>query len=196
MSADGKVIFHSRETVMDGHGTTAAIFDEVDPHLRYSNLELSNDDADLYTQVIVTNTGGSAQSVEDADAVTRYGPRTLAKSGLKLVSDDDALGQAGALLVRYRTPAGRIVSVTCPPKSYVNWAMVLGLDTHHPKVSVRRDPPGTGTIDLFAHVEGISWEISGPTWVPTFALVPAFEEQFWQWDINSEFDEADNALGW
>jgi len=178
MSADGKVTFHSRTSLLastGSHGASQATFGDAGAELPYEDVEFRYDDQDLWTRVIVTRDQGTSQLKEDATALAAYGPRTLDRSAPRLTTDADSQLLATFLLDSYRAPKVRPLSVGLQLGSdnTLN-AAALGRETHHDRVTVVRRPQGGGSaISFEAHVEGINWEIDpvGP-WGCTLALVP------------------------
>lgn len=179
MSADGKVTFHSRTSLLTStgsHGVSQATLGDAGAELPYEDLDpFANDDQDLWTRVIVTRDGGAPQLKEDATAVAAYGPRTLDIAAPSLASDADCQLLAQYLLFCYRAPKTRPTTVKMAlGNSTTLDAAVLVRETHHDRVTVVRRPQGGGSaISFDAHVEGLTWEIDPVgAWAASIATIP------------------------
>lgn len=159
----GVVTFTGRDT-LEKRVTASATFGDGDPstgEVRYGELELSYDDQDLWTEVEASGAGGTTKVVVgDAAAQASYGRRTLSTSGVSALQNDLA-DQANGLLNRYKAPAVRPVSMVLRGDSRVPQQMqrVIG-----DRVTVKRRPPGTGTLSVDAFVEGIDHDVGPDGW--------------------------------
>lgn len=180
MTADGKVLFHAHSTMLNHTTATVTFGDGGGSEIPYDGLTFRNDDEDVYTRIRMSRNGGADLIVDNLDAQSDYGVRTLSLTNLALASDDDVAALAQELRTRYAGPLQRPFSVHFVASTTdATWVALLGLDTHHDKVNVARRPPGGGTITQGAHVEGLEHEIvPGELWEVALHLVPAFEELF------------------
>ena len=107
----------------------------------------------LYTRVSVDREGGIAQTVSDADAVARYGVRTLSLSGLLMDTDADAFSLAATLLSLYKSPAVRLqtLSVKLHGLTADQRLIVLSLDIGD-AVTVTWTP---ATVSLLTDANGV-----------------------------------------
>lgn len=198
VDGDGKLTFRSRTSLTSGMATPAATFGEAE--VPYESLEISNDDADLYSEVDTSGVSGQVQVALDTAAQTRYGPRVLSKTGTGLAADADARGLAGYLLGRYREPRARPKRMRLHVSGgredvteQVRLRSPLG-----DRVQVVRRPPGGGTITLAAQVEGMTVQIvPGGEWTCTHDLVPAASTQTWilEDDVSGLLDTG-AVVGW
>jgi hypothetical protein len=147
--------------------------------MSYTDLQIRNDDADLWTTVKVTREGGSTSVATDATAASTYGPRTLDLSGLLVSTDAETLDQANFLLQRYKAPYPRVDTLTVIPANDTSRNTVsLNLDCHHDRITIKRRPPGGGPVfSVDAHVEGLQIDYTPPNdLVFGFSLIPADTE--------------------
>src|SRR5262245_48069943 len=79
-------------------GVRPSVYDDVVP---------SQDEGEIYNRVIITRTGGTAQTAEDLTSKTQYFIRDLTQSDLPLLSDADSFVRAQFLLSRYKDPQAR-----------------------------------------------------------------------------------------
>jgi concanavalin A-like lectin/glucanase superfamily protein len=172
MEGDGKVRFKERKS-MPSATVSATFGDGGGAEVSYADLQVRYDDQDLYSRVSVTREGGTTALAEDATARTRYGPRTLDRSGLLYETDADAADAAGFLLARYSAPALRPVSMLMRSGDDSATMTQMLVRKLADRVSVARRPPGGGTVTMAAQIEGIAHHyVPGEPWETTFALVP------------------------
>jgi hypothetical protein len=173
----GVMQFHDRHRLQLDHVTSEGTFgDDPADQMSYTDLQIRNDDADLWTTVKVTREGGSTSVATDAGAATTYGPRTLDRSGLLVSTDAETLDQANFLLARYKAPYPRVETLTVIPANDTSRnTTCLGLDCHHDRITIKRRPPGGGPVfSVDAHVEGLQIDYTPPyDLVFTYSLVPA-----------------------
>lgn len=175
MSADGKVVFHDRSSMLSttgSHGVSQATYgDGGGAEIAYEDLGIGNDDQDLWPTVSVSRSGGATMTASDAAGVIADGPRVLPISADRLAFDDDAELIAQYLSFRYRKYASRPLSVDLDLTNDITAnAAILSRDTHHDRVTVLRRPPGGGATDtLDCHVEGIEFAFT-PTGISKLKL--------------------------
>lgn len=175
MSGDNTVTFVSR-TTLEATLSAVATFGDGAGETPYRDLLLSYDDQDLWTEVSASGADDSVVLVSDAAASARYGLRTLEVSGAAS-SANEVADIANGLLNRYKAPAVRPTSMVLgKPASFVQQlSRLIG-----ERVTVKRRPPGGGTITTDAFIEGIDHD-AGPDGylTTTFALVPVEPQAFW-----------------
>jgi hypothetical protein len=179
--------------------TSQATFSD-DPNatgvVRYSRdgLDISPNALDsIINQVTVSWRGGSV-TVEDADSIARYGPRSR-QIDTQATSAAQARSAGEWVLAHYKDPRSRIQQLTALPRvSYDRSDLVhgLGIDDRatvrvHPMgASTPDNPDGVGdptTVDV--HIDGVSNSVSGLEWVTSFRFALAQELAPWIWGTST-----------
>jgi Concanavalin A-like lectin/glucanases superfamily len=162
VAGDGKVTFLGRDT-LENSNTAVATFGDGAGEVVYQDLDLSYDDQDLWTEVTVSGPNGPAFTTSDATAVTAYGRRTLDVSGVAADFTEMA-SQGQGLLNRYKAPAVRPVALTLHSDRATLHQLqrVIGERT-----TVKRRPPGGGTLSVDAFIEGIDNDVPVDGWPVT-----------------------------
>jgi hypothetical protein len=192
MAADNDVTFIGRDT-LESSVTSVATFGDAAGEVPYHDLTLAYDDQDLWTEVTASSEAGTA-TVTDAAAATRYGTRSLEVSG-STSTVNELSDVAYGLLGRYKAPAVRPVTLVLnKPAAYVQQLSRLIGD----RVTLKRRPPGGGTVTVEALVEGIDHD-AGPDGylTTTLHLVPA--ETLTPWilaDATYGVLDSTTRLGW
>lgn len=185
MEDDGKITFHNRHWALTQTTatTTQAIFGDSGTELPYTALQPSYDDSELYNEILVTRVGGTTQSAIDTTSQTTYLPLTLERSGLLITSDLEASDAANWLLKRYASPGIRFKAITVDGQTNTNiWPHALGR-TFGERITVRRRPPGGGTlIQQDCLIEAVSHQISTTRWATTWQLSPANSAAYFVFD--------------
>lgn len=173
MAADNDLTFIDRAALQALRASVATFGDgagEVD----YADLEFSYDDQDLWTEVSASGAEASAVLVRNDAAVTRYGTRTLTVSGVASTANEVA-DIANGLLARYKAPALRPVKLTVNKSAIQQLSRLIG-----ERVTIKRRPPGGGTMTTDAIIEGIDHDVTTDGFIATtFSLVPATTEIPW-----------------
>lgn len=115
----------------------------------------------LFNRVVVTRSGGAAQTADDASSQAAYGVRALSYSGTLHASNSAADDMADYLVGRYGQPEVRVASVEVAIHALADdeAASVLALELGD-VVSVKWTPQGVGAaIDRSHIVEGIEHDI-------------------------------------
>lgn len=176
---DGKIEFQDRYYRIKNN-TSAATFGTSGAELPYEGVQLSYDEETIYNDVQVTRQGGTLQEAVDTTSNSAYGPRVLSKSGLYFETDNEALSMAQWFLLRYKDPKLRFPQLTLNGdlSSTALWPQILdgGLSR---KVTVVVRPPGGGSINKDARVEGITHTIDRGTWRCAWALSLVSDDTFW-----------------
>ncbi len=155
----------SSGTYVDSAGTTG---------LTYWNLLASYDDADLWNQVTMTPSGGTAETIDDTGSQTTYFKRALSLSGLHAYQGEAA---AVASIIVYRQadpklrfPSMEVIGASNPS---VLWPKLLALEISD-RLTVSRTPPGGGAaMSQDCHVEAIDHEIGTDHWTTRLQLSKA-----------------------
>jgi len=180
---DGKVVFQDRYhrlrpdtasvmTLGDGGGSE---------HL-YVDVAFSVDDTRIVNDARVTRTGGTEQSSTDATSQTNYYRRAFSSGGLQ-ATDGYALAVADFMTERYKQPLlhARTLAVDPTINEATLWPLVLARDIGD-RLTVRRRPPGGGTIDQLSTLEGMdmTWTARGGIWTRlNWEVSAGTTDQYW-----------------
>jgi hypothetical protein len=181
IQGDGRARFQDRHWRIR-NSTSAATFGLNSGELPYESLDQSFDEQLLYNDIQVTRAGGTLQQAIDATSQAAYGPRALAKPGVLLGTDAEALGLAQWLLLRYKDPTLRLPRVTLngDMSGAGLWPQLLGRELSE-KITVRVRPPPSGSslIEKAARIEAISHTITETTWRTEWQLSLAGDDLYW-----------------
>jgi hypothetical protein len=175
VDAAGALVFRGRlDTLTQTRSTTLqATFDDSGSNIPYLEATPTLDVQYMYNQVNTSIAGGTEYQVNDLANQTAYGARSLDRTNLALLNENDAVGQAQWDLAKYATPKARLPFVTIDPR-VSNAAMTTALSlTLLDRVRVARTPQNVGSAWSFdAHIEGIDMDIDLPNldWKITYNL--------------------------
>jgi hypothetical protein len=185
VAENGYVNFIDRQTLLTA--TSAATFgDGGGAEIAYSDIAIRYDDGDLWSTVSVSGATGEAHRVTDATAKTRYGPRTLELSGSMTANENELTDEATYLLGKYKTPTARVESL-----SFVAWSddpTLVQLFTRDigDRITVKRRPPGGGTITQDCIIEGVKHNYSpDQPWTTEWSLVPSDPNTYFVLDTST-----------
>lgn len=149
----------------------------IAPVINFNAIELEYGSEFLYNRIIVTRTGGTAQTASDVDSIDAYGIRAYTASGLLFISDAEAEFFADYLASIYAQPVVRVARHTI---------VLDGLSELHQRYVKRLEigdlvrtvltPLATGTgIDVTSYVEGVEHQISPDQHLVTLQLTPLID---------------------
>lgn len=174
MDGSGNAVFRNRAAITtDSRSMTSqATFGDADPEFRYSDLSFSNDDTQLTNRVIITRVGGSAQQVDDSASQAEFLVRAFERTDLIMVDDVSALNYAQYLLSLSAQPELRFTDLEIHPMrdEMILFPQILNRQIGD-RITIRRRPPGGGTIEQDCFIRGMTHEASpaGP-WVSKWTL--------------------------
>ena len=179
IQGDGKARFQDRQWRIR-NSTSLGTFGSGVGELPYVDASMSYDETLIYNDIQVTRSGGALQEAIDTASQASYGPRVLSKPGILLGSDTEALGLAQWLLLRYSTPALRVPQIVLNGElaPATLWPQLLARDISD-KITVKVRPPGGGTITKDARIESVAHTIGLDSWLTTWQLSLAGEDQYW-----------------
>lgn len=174
MDGSGNVIFRNRSAILtDSRSTDSqATFGDADPELRYANLSFTNDDTQLTNRVIITRVGGAVQQADDTASQAEFLVRAFERSDLIMVDNASALNYAQYLLSLSAQPELRFTDLEIlPMRDETNLFPQVLNRLIGDRITVRRRPPGGGTIEQDCFVRGVTHEASpGGPWVTRWTL--------------------------
>lgn len=172
ISKDGKATYQD-SSHRSGLSSSATYGDGPSGEAKYyRQLLLEYDDTQLWNRVEINRWGAAATvASEDATSVAAYGTRIRQFNDLLLVDDSDAGTLADTYRDRFKDPGVRFQNLEIHPRGAPSdlWPEALGRDISD-KVTVERNPPGSGSISQDVFIEGISHrsEASGQRWATLF----------------------------
>lgn len=180
VAGDGDIQFEDRHHRVKGvHTVSQATFGAGAGDMKYHGLSVSYDDQLIYNDIRIKREGGIEQTSSDATSQTTYGVRSLAKTGLLMTNDNDALAYADYLKTRYKTPFFRVKSITIKPEAdEANlYPKALGYDIST-RVTLQIDQP---MVDEDYFIESVAHRYSlDEPWQTTWELSKASSYQYWQ----------------
>ena len=178
----GRLVFRERYYRNENQQTALATFGDSGSELRYSDLLLSHDAANVYNDVRATRVSGTQQQATDTTSIASYGRRVLSKSGLLVTTDAIALNVATHLLGLNHDVETRIQSITFRSITDATTWLQLLRRTFGDRITIKRRPPGGGTAiskDVFIESVTHSVDRHAATWTTTWQLSPADQQGFW-----------------
>ena len=150
-----------------------------------TSLQVTRDDADLWTTVTVTPQSGITQIYENTSAEAQYGFSTLQKTSTVHPTLNSALSTANFLGYLFRSPLPRVTAVELSAKTNDGGSVAAMLGTSLGQVvQFKRTPPNASTSGTYPSqvgqinqpmiVESISHDFQADpgTWSTTFSLDP------------------------
>lgn len=173
VAPDGKLRFVGRYTnILDSASALTFGDDTAGTELDYLDLGYEGGDSDLWNEVHATRDGGIRQVVSNAASITSYGRRVKEVAG-KWGDDNQARAVGAKLLDRYAQPKLRFAKMKLRPLETAELGTILDLELHTSRVTVKKRPPGGGTISQECWVESIQHAIFNDRWDITLGVVPA-----------------------
>jgi len=199
IAGDGNATFRDANTRIQDKTSDAATFSDDGSDTKYVDMQLVYDDSQLWNNVVVTRTGGTEQTANDATSEGDYGTRNLHLSETLHVADGEANALAEWLLDEFKDVRVRVPELVVKPEgdgSTVFWADCLGLELLD-RVNVEKKLPGDN-FDGDFHVEGVSHDVSmvgQRSWTTTFQLSPVLPHDDW-WILGTSELGTDTRLGY
>lgn len=178
----GRVVWRNRLAIISDtrSNISQATFGDEDPELRYTDLELTFDQARLANRILATRTGGTTQTVNDSQSQQTNLIHVHTRDGLWLQTDDAAQDLASWLLHFAKDPELRFDTLSVNPlKDPTDLFPQVLQRTFGDRITVKRRPPGGGDPiirDVF--IRGITHEIEPMQWSTEWALQSASNHTF------------------
>ena len=118
-SPSGGMVFQDRHARLKSPYTTSqATFSDTPSDFGYTGIDLAYEDLRIYNDIRVTPLSGTTEQVAtNTTSQDSYGPRTLERPSLLMVTNAEALAQAQYLLGRYKDPQLRCKVIEIRPNS-------------------------------------------------------------------------------
>ena len=187
IDGQGRSVFQDRR---DRYGTTSTVTFTDDlatlssSRLQYQELQPDFAIDRVANEVIVTRTGGTAQTASDAASRRKYRRRTLALS-VDLTSDAEAYQRAGFEVALRKEPKLEFTALTVKPTGQdFAWPHALGRELSD-RISVQRTPGSTPavtaeTINRDVFLESTQHRVAPGRWDTTYQLSSASQyDSFW-----------------
>lgn len=177
----GRAFFRNRNGVNEDtrSNTSQATFGDGAGELPYFDIVPAYDADQLVNHARITRVGGTEQMAEDATSRSQYLTHTHSASDLFMQTDVDALDYGRYIVAQAKDPEYRFESLVINPlRDPVNlFPQVLGRQMGD-RITVKRRPPGGGTIDKDVFIRGISHDIKPDSWLTTWQLQSASRTAF------------------
>lgn len=181
MAADGDVVFHAANR-FETHASEAAVqytFDDGSVGIGLvEDLRIVVDDDKVFEAAAVEREGG----VEQYAASTDTPAKTYSLSGLRFVSDRQALQRAERIIHLYSTPQPRTDAWQMwPEEANTDWDSILSLEIGH-RIAISLTPGGVGSaVNLEQHIELIEHYITPIDWMITMNGSPVDPSNYFRW---------------
>ena len=178
VDATGTVTYLSRGELALRATQTPVVFNDNGANVEYQELDINLDDTDLANQVTIGRTGGTPQTVSNAQSIADYFTRSYSDTSLVMETDTVALSRATAILNYRKVPRLRVDSITLDLSSDSNRVIPgLSLDIGDP-ISVNRDMAAGTDLDVTITVNGISHDITPGRWRTRFSTAYPLSQAF------------------
>jgi hypothetical protein len=186
LDAAGTATFRGRTGILNDTRSTnpQARFGDggsIAGELMYLDVEISNDDTQLYNEARVARTGGSQQTAFDQDSIDDFLIHTFERTDLTLVSDSEALAYAQWIVYISKDPELKFDKLIIKPQKDEENLFPQVLDREiGDRVRITRRPPDTTkpnnqgdpvTREVF--VRGVEFDIEVYNWTVTYTLQSA-----------------------
>jgi hypothetical protein len=173
----GRAFFRGRHGLLEDTRSTVsqATFGDSGTELPYFDIVPSYDEEQIFNLARVTRAGGTEQTATDTASVTKYLTHTYTPSSeLLMQSDTEALDYANYVVALAKDAEYRFDSLVINPRRDPDnlFPQVLGRKLGD-RITVRRRPPGGGTIERDVFIVGVSHDATPDTWLTTWQLQSA-----------------------
>lgn len=186
MDASGNAVFRGRTGILQDTRSTnpqARFGDggEAAGELMYQDVEISNDDTQLYNEARIARTGGSQQTATDPDSITKFLTHTFERTDLELTSDAESLAYAQWIVYISKDPELRFDKLIIKPQKDEDrlFPQVLKREIGD-RIRVTRRPPDVSKPDGVgdpvvreAFIRGIEFDIQQYDWTVSYTLQSA-----------------------
>lgn len=187
MDPAGRAYFRNRTAALtDARSTTsnATFGGGGGSELPYLNVEVAYDDEQLVNAATITRVGGAAQaSTADGSAsIATYLTRTFERSDLIVEDDTTALNWGNMVVYISKDPELRFDRLTIGRnRTDATETLIFTQALSRligDRITVKRTPPGGGTINRDNFIRGVSHSITAMHWEAAFVLQSATKWSF------------------
>jgi hypothetical protein len=178
MDEAGRAYFRGRHGLLEDtrSNTSQGMFGDSGSELPYFDIVPSYDEDQLVNYVRITRVGGTEQTALDTASRDEFLIHTHESSSLLMQTDAAALDYAQYVIGFAKDPEYRFESLVINPSADPDnlFPQVLGRRIGD-RITVRRRPPGGGTIERDVFIVGVSHTISASPqeWLTTWQLQSA-----------------------
>lgn len=180
IDASGNAVFRGRTGILQDTRSTnpqARFGDggEAAGELMYLDVEISNDDTQLYNEARIARNGGSQQSANDPDSIADFLTHTFERTDLMLVSDSESLAYAQWIVYISKDPELRFDKLIIKPQKDEDALFPQVLDREiGDRIKVTRRPPGGGDpVVREVFIRGMEFDIQPYDWTVSYSLQSA-----------------------
>lgn len=172
MDWDGRATFKDRDSLLNTTGEAPTVFTDDGTGVSYTGVEFGLDDTLIQNYASIQPEGMTAQVWSDAASISTYFTHSVAKTGLLMDSEADALNQAKAIVSARAYDTLRVDSLQLNITDASDPARVIAaLDLDFlSNIRVVRTAPGA-QIDKTLLIHGVSHDVTQSSWVTTFQTV-------------------------
>ena len=167
---EGNLVFKNRNAVISSAGDTPTEFNQT-TGIPYKNLKFAFDDQLIINTATISKSGGSLQTAQDADSVSKYFPHSISVADLVIDTDTNALNIARIFVATRSTTTIRIDQMTIDLYDPdVPTADILNFD-YYDNVLITNVQPDGSTIVKNLQVQGITHDITANSWLTTLTTL-------------------------
>ncbi len=186
IAADGTATFRGRTGILQDTRSTnpqARFGDggEAAGELMYLDVEISNDDTQLYNEARIARNGGSQQTASDPTSIADFLTHTFERTDLMLVSDAESLAYAQWIVYISKDPELRFDSLIIKPQKDEDrlFPQVLKREIGD-RIRITRRPPDSSKpnnqgdpVIREVFIRGVEFEIQPYDWTVKYTLQSA-----------------------
>ncbi|HEU4327457.1 MAG TPA: hypothetical protein VFS21_30240 [Roseiflexaceae bacterium] len=177
IDAQGRVAFQDRHYRLRTSSPAVTIGNNPGTgELPFHDVEIINDDSNIWNEIKVSYTNGTTITVSDATSQLRFFRRTLPISRPHIITAEEARDHANWQLLQRAYPDIRFNQLVLNGHlSDAAWPHLLGREISDRIAMVHRPPGGGPSIQRDLHVEAIQLAIpiKSGAWTATWQLSPA-----------------------
>jgi hypothetical protein len=179
IAPSGNVEFLSRATIQSKSGQDPTNFANDGTGIGYKNVVFAFDDKLIINQASFTRTGGTAQTAENLDSITKYFPHSINYTDLMLQTDAQVLDVAKIYVATRAETTIRIDAITLDLNATDNAGDTAALTLDFFDTIAIKNVAQDGTIiEKTLQCMGVQHEITPSTWLTTFTCSEPIVEGF------------------
>jgi hypothetical protein len=179
IAPSGNAEFLSRATIQSKSGQDPTNFANDGTGIGYKNVVFAFDDKLIINQASFTRTGGTAQTAENLDSITKYFPHSINYTDLMLQTDAQVLDVAKIYVATRAETTIRIDAITLDLNATDNAGDTAALTLDFFDTIAIKNVAQDGTIiEKTLQCMGVQHEITPATWNTTFTTSEPIVEGF------------------